>query len=173
MDAERGALRERLHSGRAALQEALQGVDETLANRKPAAGGWSILECVEHLTLAEENLLSRLLRATQAEQSHENRRREARIMERAADRTRPVEAPEMARPHGRFENMAEALQCFDSAWARTVAFLEGFDGDLRCWITDHPLIAGPVNCYEILLMIAAHPARHAKQIAEIWAQLND
>jgi hypothetical protein len=38
MDAERKELLERLQSGRTALQEVLQGVDEMLANRKPAAG---------------------------------------------------------------------------------------------------------------------------------------
>jgi hypothetical protein len=170
MAADRGELLARLHSGAAALRDALDGVDEELANRKPAESGWSILECVEHVALAEENLLSRLLSATRSEQSHENRTREARIMERAADRTRPVQAPDIARPHGRFENVAEAMKRFDSAWAGTVAFLEGFDGDLRCWVTNHPLIPGPVNCYEILVMIAAHPARHAKQIEETRRQ---
>jgi hypothetical protein len=94
-------------------------------------------------------------------------------MERAADRSRPVAAPEMAHPHRRFQSLDEALGAFHSARAGTVLFVERFDGDLRCWITDHPLIPGPVNCYEILLIIAAHPARHAKQIEEIRANAKD
>jgi hypothetical protein len=40
-------------------------------------------------------------------------------------------------------------------------------GDPRQMITDHPLIEGPVTCAETLVMIAAHPARNAKQIEEI------
>jgi len=87
MAADREELLGRLQLGRDALYEALKGVGEELANRKPSGGGWSILECVEHLALAEEYLLSRLLNATRSEESHENRVREARIMERAADRT--------------------------------------------------------------------------------------
>jgi hypothetical protein len=39
-------------------------------------------------------------------------------------------------------------------------------------LTDHPLIVGPVTCAETLIMIADHPARHAKQINEISAQLH-
>jgi hypothetical protein len=49
--------------------------------------------------------------------------------------------------------------------------VEGFSDDLRFWLTDHPLIPGPVNCYEILLMMSVHPVRHAEQIAEIRAAL--
>jgi hypothetical protein len=37
-------------------------------------------------------------------------------------------------------------------------------------MTTHPLIP-VVNCYEMLLMMAAHPLRHAKQIEEIRAAL--
>jgi hypothetical protein len=46
-------------------------------------------------------------------------------------------------------------------------WLKEFAGDLRVWGTDHPLIPGTVSCYEILLLIAAHPERHARQVREI------
>lgn len=49
-----------LDKGREALRRALEGVDENLAVRKPASGGWSILECVEHVVVAEGYLLGRL-----------------------------------------------------------------------------------------------------------------
>jgi hypothetical protein len=39
-------------------------------------------------------------------------------------------------------------------------------------LTDHPLIPGPVTCYETLLLIAAHPGRHAKQIEGIRRELS-
>jgi hypothetical protein len=62
---------------------------------------------------------------------------------------------------------SEAVSAFESARAETVKFVEGFTGEPRWWVTDHPLIPGPVNCHEMLLIAAVHPARHAKQIAEI------
>jgi hypothetical protein len=49
----------------------------------------------------------------------------------------------------------------------TVRFVEEFSGDFRSWLTMHPLITRPLNCYEMLLLMALHPARHAMQIAEI------
>ena len=166
--------REILHAlkiGRDALSEAVAGVDDKLAIRKLEPGSWSILECVEHLAVSEQFLLSRLTSATRSGVSHENRTREAMIRHRGSDRTRPVQSPEAGQPRNRFRSLSEALSAFDSVRAETVQFVEGFSGDPRFWTTDHPLIAGPVNCYEILLMISAHPTRHAKQIMEIRTRI--
>jgi|HubBroStandDraft_6_1064221.scaffolds.fasta_scaffold17819_5 hypothetical protein len=50
-------------------------------------------------------------------------------------------------------------------------FVDEFSGELRCWLTKHPLITRPVNCYEMLLM-ALHPRRHAHQIVGIREHLS-
>lgn len=160
-----------LRAGRDALDEALAGVGDDLALRKPADGGWSILECAEHVAISERYLLSRLTGATRAEAALENRVREARIPERGLDRSRRVECPEGGLPVGRFGNLREAIGDFDAARAETVRFVEEFEDDPRYWVTDHPVIPGPVNVVEILLTMAVHPARHAKQIAEIREKL--
>ncbi|MGB7762228.1 MAG: DinB family protein [Bryobacteraceae bacterium] len=172
VEAERQEILQDLKTGREALRDALAGVDEYLAIRKPGPGRWSILECVEHLAVSEQFLLSRLTQARKSEGSHGGRAREKMIEDRGLDRTRPVESPEVGRPNGRFRSLNEALSFFDSVRTETTRFVEGFDGDLRSWLTDHPLIPGPVNCYEILLLLSIHPARHAKQIAEIRTALD-
>jgi hypothetical protein len=51
-------------------------------------------------------------------------------------------------------------------------FVEEFSGELRCWLTRHPLIMSPVNCYEMLLPMALHPRRHSLQIVEIREHLS-
>jgi hypothetical protein len=58
-----------LQIGREALQAALDGVDEQLAVCSPGPGRWSILECVEHLAVAEEFLFSRLTKASRSDQA--------------------------------------------------------------------------------------------------------
>lgn len=156
-----------LRSGRKALFDALSGVDETAARRIPATGGWSILGCVEHVAISEAYLLTRLQQAQAAAQSLENRARETRFLERATNRSRRIDAPPLSHPTGRYATVQEAFAAFDSARTQVVRFVENFDDDLRSWSTDHPMIQGPVNCFEILLMIAAHPGRHARQIVEI------
>jgi hypothetical protein len=170
-ESERLEILQELRRGRDALCNALAGVDEPLAIRRPGTGRWSILECVEHVAVAEQFLLSRLTKATRSGHSHANPAREAIMLDRGLDRTRPGESPEAARPNGRFQSVKEALSFFDAVRAETVQFVEGFSDDLRSWLTDHPLIPGPVNCREILLLMSIHLRRHAKQIEEIRAAL--
>ena len=46
----------RLEKGRDNFLGTLQGISEEQAQAKPPGGGWSILECVEHVTLAEREI---------------------------------------------------------------------------------------------------------------------
>jgi hypothetical protein len=160
-----------LHDGRQALGGALAGLEETFAGHKPPWGGWSILECMEHMVQSERYLLTRLHAAKRFPEPFEKSRRAAKIAALAIDRTRPIQAPSGVHPHGRFAALHEALAAFDATREEVVLYVEQSSGDLQCWITDHPMIPGPVTCYETLLMMAAHPARHAQQIIEIRAGL--
>ena len=120
---------------------ALAGVTEEIAARSPAVGKWSVLECVEHLAVYENYLFSQI------------------------EASRPAEGPA-----GRFSTLAEALRQFLGTRERTLRFVETCGEDLRSKLTSHPIL-GTVNCHETLLMIAVHPHRHARQIAETKAAL--
>lgn len=159
-----------LAAGRDALTEALNGVTDETAARNPEAGRWSIINCVEHLAQAEQYLFSQILASYPAGAPAVNPKREALIMERGADRSRPLPAPQMAIPKSRFSSLADARDAFLSTREQTVRFVENCNDDLRTMLAVHPIL-GTVNCYEMLLMIAVHPRRHAKQIAEIHQSL--
>jgi hypothetical protein len=154
-----------LENGRRSLLDALSGVTEDVAAKKPAPGKWSVLECVEHLAISEEYLFSQMSASWPADGAVANRDREALLLSRGADRTRPRQSPEALRSAGRFPTLRDALRHFLAARERTVQFVENCGDDLRSRLTSHPVI-GTVNCYENLLMIAMHPQRHAKQIEE-------
>jgi len=171
LDVEKQELLDALNRGHAALQRALEGVDESLAARTPPQEGWSILECVEHVVVSEQYLLTRLAIAQPSSTLPAGREREARIAARAADRTRPIAAPAASEPRGRYATLHDAVAAFEAARRETIGFLERFEGDLRGWTTDHPLFPGPVTCYETVLMMAAHPGRHAEQIVEMRGAL--
>ena len=166
-ESEKREILDALEASRNTFRGALAGIGEDLAARKPSDGGWSILECAEHVAVVERFLLSRLAGASRSEVLQGNRTREARIAAGARDRSVRRESPAEARPANRFATLAEALAAFESARDETVRFVEGFNGDFRCWTASHPLIPGPVSCYELLIMMTAHPERHAQQIAGI------
>ncbi len=171
VESERQEVLQELSSGRDALRACMTGVGNRLAIRKPGPGRWSILECVEHVAVAEQFLLSRLTGARRSDCSHRKSTREAMIVARGLDRAKPAESPEAGRPKGRFQTLDEAVSFFECMRAQTIRFVEEFNEDPRIWLTDHPLIPGPVNCYEMFLIMSTHPVRHAEQIAEIRTAL--
>jgi uncharacterized damage-inducible protein DinB len=160
-----------LHTGRSNLIAVLSSVTEDQAARIPSPGSWSVLQCVEHLAVAEKNLFSRLSAAQPSDTSTLNPRRETLLVTRGLDRTRKRQAPEAAIPTGRFPTLSAALQHFLENRDHTILFVEQCTADLRCRQTSHPLI-GVVNCHELLLLIAVHPLRHIQQIEEIKAATN-
>jgi hypothetical protein len=172
-DAVKNEIERLLRDGMDELEEALRGVAGDRASLRPCPESWSVLECVEHLTLTEEALLSRLKGATQAEGSREDRAREARFLELAMNRQRRIEAPEPVIPKPGSQTLAQALDEFQKIRCETMRFVDEFEGDLKAWLTIHPLITRPVNCYEMLLLIALHPKRHAQQIALVREQLSN
>ena len=168
---ERTELLHWLDRGRAAFRKAVAGVTEADAARVPGPGQWSVLECAEHVAVVEQYLYARLLEARLDPAVEIPPGREALIRARAADRSRKVPAPQAAAPAGRYRTLAEALAAFDEARARTVVYVEGCAEDLRTRVTTHPILK-MANCHETLLMMAAHPERHAKQIAEARLHLS-
>ncbi len=166
---ERQEILSHLDEGQKALVLALEGVVREEAARKPSKREWSILECVEHLVLSEEFLLSRLEVARAATEAASSRARETAILFRGLDRSARVESPNVGRPRGRFGSLQEAVASFSGVRTRTVDWVNRLEADPRSRLTDHPLIQGPVNCYEMLLIISVHPRRHAEQIKLIRA----
>jgi hypothetical protein len=167
LEPEKQGILTQLDEGRKALFEAPAGVDEQMAVWKQTPATWSILECVEHVAVSEEFLLSRLVAARASVPALPNPARESMILQSGMDRTKRVESPAVGRPHGRYLHLQEAFAGFSAVRARTIDWVGGLEGDLRSLLTDHPLVPGLFNCYEMLLIVSAHPRRHAERIKAI------
>jgi hypothetical protein len=163
---ERADLLDWLERGSKTFHDAVAGVSEADAAQSPGPGQWSVRDCAEHVAVVEQYLYARLMEGRPDPAASVRPEREALIRERAADRSRKVTAPEAAVPAGRYGTLAEALAAFDEARTRTVAFVADCRDDQRARFTTHPILK-VCNCHETLLMMAAHPERHAKQVCEI------
>jgi hypothetical protein len=153
-----------LNDGRDAFLAAISKVSAEVSDRSPGPGRWTALQCVEHVAIAEEHMLSQNTSAALAAEPVVNAARELLIRSRGARRERRVEAPEAAHPRGRFRSIEEAVKHFLRR-TKTIEFVNRSE-DLRAMSTSHPVL-GPLNCYEMVLLMAVHPQRHAKQIDEI------
>jgi hypothetical protein len=156
-------------SGRA-FHDAVAAVPDEQAGVSPGPGRWSVLQIVEHTAMAENGMFRLLSTATPVETSLENPAKEALIAAKTGSREVRGQAPERARPAGRFANMPEALGQFAAARERTIRFADETQIDLFRVTAAHPLF-GPVNGYELLLIMAGHARRHAVQIAETKSSL--
>jgi uncharacterized damage-inducible protein DinB len=157
-----------LKKGSTALLNALNGVTDEQAVRAHGPGRWFILQCAEHVAVAEQHLFSLITASKRSETPLINEQREVLIATHGPNRTTRRESPKDAKPTGRFSTLSEAVQHFLAGRERTIQFVNENKEDLRSRITTHPLM-GTVNCHEVLLLMAVHPARHAKQIEEVKA----
>ena len=57
-EADRKEILRMLAEGFSALRAAIHGVTEVEAAQRPIAGGWSMLDCLEHLAVTERELLT-------------------------------------------------------------------------------------------------------------------
>ena len=158
-----------LETGREEFNAAAAGM-EAKAKAKPAQDRWSVLECVEHVVIVEENGLGKLAQAARLDVPRIDKEKEASIMAQFPDRTTRHIAPDAVRPTGRFASLDEALEHFNAIRTQVVQFAQDRQPDLYRLTTEHRRL-GTVNGAEMLLIIAGHAWRHADQIREIKAAL--
>ena len=153
-----------LTQSRVRVLEVVADVSEEQSRFRLAGNSWSILECAEHIAVAERGMFMALERRT-PNSAAPDFTKDALIKAVGTDRTRKFSAPDRARPSGRFATVRDAVAGFCSARDRTIAVLEQTDEDLRKSIAVHLL--GTFDAYQYLLIMAAHAERHALQIEEI------
>jgi hypothetical protein len=126
-----------------------------------------VLDTVEHLTSAE-GIMLRLITTQRRPRSADAANREQIFLNVIADRRRKMQSPEGGQPCGRFANLAEAAVQFMTNRDSVIQFVEQHPEDLRASEVSHPHpAAGNVSTYEMVIIIAKHAERHAKQIQEI------
>ncbi len=156
-----------LEESRQELYDAVAGLGEGQAAEAPGTGGWSALECVEHLAIVEERARQRLAGAARGESGTESR---IEFLSRAVEgRERRVEAPAPVVPAGRFRTLAEALAAFGRERDATLATVAGLAADLSYLTSRHPVL-GILNGEEMVAVLAAHTRRHAAQVREMRGQ---
>jgi uncharacterized damage-inducible protein DinB len=163
--AERTSLVDQLRASRDALLEVVASVSDTQAKFKPAPDAWSIEDVVEHLAAAEHGMFRLITVHYELLDAPTERTREEMLAERGRDRQNRLQAPERVRPRGRYGSLSSALGQFQQNRERTIAYIAECQDDLRRRATEH--LMGRISCQECLMILIAHPFRHAGQIREI------
>lgn len=173
-----GEARRYLEQTRDDVVAVTNGLSEGQWNYRPATGGWSIAENVEHIAIVQERILgpiSQALAECPESVSTEPGVIAAIIKIKFVDRSRKFNAPELVRPAGRW-TPAESLRRLSESTLRLIQRLETEAALRRHRIPSPPLNAVTdgaytlMDGYEWILTAAAHTERHTRQILEIKAE---
>ncbi|HEX6879070.1 MAG TPA: DinB family protein [Terriglobales bacterium] len=162
---EKEALRARLEDGRQKWLAAIRDVSEQGALFSPGEGQWNILQVAEHVATAERQMLTMWKKLSAPGTSP--REKDQVILTAQGDRSTKRPAPERSLPSGRFASLRDAEKAFVQNREATLATLAEAE-DLCGKVVEHPL-AGVCDGYQLFLIMAVHPVRHAYQVEEIKA----
>ncbi|HEY6252968.1 MAG TPA: DinB family protein [Candidatus Angelobacter sp.] len=166
-EAEREAAVQLLQSRREMFLAAVAGLGQEHWQFKPDAERWSIAEIAEHLIAVETlvmTLIPRVLTEEPITETLENN--DIPLQTRVAGRRSKVQAAEMVRPKGRWQNGEELIAAFSEARSKTITYTRGTQDDLRHHAGPHPTL-GLMDGYQWLLFLGAHAERHVAQIREL------
>jgi hypothetical protein len=135
--------------------------------RKPSPEVWSAADCLEHLAITETHLLDQIRSAPAAsgEILAGCAGKEAIIEQRVPLRERKVQAPEGARPSGRFTN---SLTEFLATRDRTIEYVRTTSDPVRQRTVPH-FVFGPLDGWQWFIFMSAHTERHLRQLIEARA----
>jgi hypothetical protein len=166
-EADKATLLEVLREGGRAFLHSVAGVSEATCRLRPEENRWCVLECAEHVAVAEEVMLG-LVTGKRKTRNAEAPERDDRILRSGTDRSIRFDASDQSRPRGRFSTLAEAVAHFQAVRERTLCLVVETREDLRATEVLHPHHAvGVISTYECLLLMGAHARRHALQIEEV------
>jgi hypothetical protein len=170
-EANRGRALELLESSRQSVVNQVSGLTDDQWTYKRAPDVWSVFECVEHLALTEELLLSAAQKPRPASSGKPRDRAlveglDQRILDVTPDRSEKFKAPEPLVPKAQWTSPHDALQAFLDRRKRSLDFAKTTQLDLRSYTYTHPYF-GEIDAYQMLLLLSAHSLRHVEQIKEI------
>jgi len=162
-----------LQESQKAFLNATAGLSEAQLNFKPGPDRWSVAECAEHITLAQDLVFGLVTDKVMKSPADPAKRetvkgKDEAVITMTPDRSHKFKAPEVLVPTKKFGAPAETLKHFDAAHEKIVAYVKGTQDDLRDHFADHPAF-GTLDGYQWILLTAEHTRRHTAQILEVKA----
>ncbi len=153
--------------------KSVKNLSEAQLNFKAAPDKWSVKECAQHLALAEAGLWQwvemTLKQPANPEKKAEIKMKDDDMLKGVAGREQKVQATENLQPkNAKWTTIQETLNAYKEQRAKLIGYIKNTTEDMRGHIaTETPF--GPIDSYQIVLLISAHTTRHTQQINEVKA----
>lgn len=155
--------------------ESVRGLSEAQLKFKPAEDKWSVEDCMKHIA-ATEIALWQLTNGTLQQAANPEKRAEIKMTDeqvktKIEDRSVKVKTMSQFEPQNiAFKTLDEAITSFKDNRKKLIDYTKGTSDDLRNHVATLPF--GSIDCYQMILFIAAHSNRHMQQINEVKADPN-
>jgi len=160
---ERRELLEHLKTSRRIFHEALRGVSPEQARFKPSPDRWSILECAEHITQAEQLLFADALAGLNLpETGAKSKVSKEAMLEAWGTATVKAKSSGDYDPIGRWPDLASIEKVFDTRRERSIYFISETERDLHGRIC-----CGELDIWQQILAMSAHTLRHVHQLEAV------
>jgi len=150
------------------LFSVVAGLPKDRLDLKPASGGWSVMQVVEHVAIVEDRIVGRIqqLLESPAEPAKTSDLKAADELLRTAvlDRSVLRQAPEFLHPTG--QPVSASLERLTGNRKKLDQMLQSVPPDFRQRSLPHPFL-GPLDSHQWLITMAGHCVRHTQQILQI------
>jgi uncharacterized damage-inducible protein DinB len=148
------------------LMNEVSSLSQSQLEFRPAAGGWSILEVIEHLVVVGPIYWNDLQKAVQGRPSVKTLQGgDAEILWYGIDRTNRETAIPSERAPGKLRDLQSGLSAYRKQHAQLLQYVRTTEDDLRGHIVERQRC----DAYQWALLISTHEQRHILQIREIKA----
>ena len=157
------------------LLQQLDSMSADTVSFKASRDKWSVVEAIEHLVIAEEDMLQQLTDADSAinldpqDRSAKNFQVVIKVMETDI----PVDVPDASmEPHGE-SPLETLLDRWQDVRRKTRTYIEGMaSDDADKLVYRHPF-AGPLNLAEALYFVDVHFDNHVRHLEKIKARASE
>jgi DinB superfamily len=169
---ERQLVLDQLASSEARLLALVADLTPQQWSYREAPTRWSIADNIEHCILFEEFIRGAIAKVLQAPPEPEKKSQAATkdplVHNLATSRSTKFNAREALHPTCRWPDPTDMLAELRKTRAQTIAFAAETQANLRDHFFPH-IAFGDLDCYQWLVVLGQHAARHALQIEEIKA----
>ncbi len=164
-------LQAELDASKKELLESVAGLNDKQACEH-APECWSALGCLEHLGIVERRWMGRIAEAPADHENVADGAKEAAILRSVSNREQRFKGPEAVQPKGKFSSISEGINDLVACREDAKRAIAGFGDQLVRKTVQHPVI-GDLNGREAVIVMSAHWRRHAAQIREIRAKIEE
>ncbi len=168
---QRREIEQRLEQSRQVVRKAVENLTDPQWRFAPPEGGWTIAQCLEHLTYIETRIIDELAKTMESTPPETSwmetlADKEDLLKKRIPGRERKVVMPAMFDYPQGTKPGEKLIAEFEKARDRSVRFLMDTPEDIRLWAYDHAFFK-MLHGGQWMWMIALHAERHAAQMDEV------